>query len=148
MDPIRIKIKLGKNGTEPTYATDGSGCFDIYSAESVPDFYKTKIISTDLHVEIPPGYVMLIFGRSGHGFKDDIRLSNCVGVIDSDYRGEVLVKLIRDIDSPKTVYLQGFKKGDRIAQALIIPFQKVTFEVSKMLNETTRGVGGFGSTGT
>lgn len=88
---------------------------------------------------------MLIFSRSGHGFTHGIRLSNCVGVIDSDYRGEVSVKLQSD-----TVLPYGALKilrGDRIAQALILPIPKIEFEEVSNLTETQRGANGFGSTG-
>jgi dUTP pyrophosphatase len=85
---------------------------------------------------------MLIFSRSGHGFKDALRLSNCVGVIDSDYRGEVMVSLRADGEAcPK------IRTGDRIAQAMILPVPAVEFEEVEDLTETARGAGGFGSTG-
>lgn len=86
------------------------------------------------------------FSRSGHGFKHNVRLANCVGVIDSDYRGSVKVKLIADAtpdDSPGLV----IKPGDRVAQALVLPVPRVVFEEVAALSETERGAGGFGSTG-
>lgn len=86
---------------------------------------------------------MFIFSRSGHGFKSDTRLSNCVGVIDSDYRGEVMVKLTCDSARSSLVV----SNGDRIAQAVIIKYDQVEFEESDDLSETERGAGGFGSTG-
>ena len=85
---------------------------------------------------------MLLFSRSGHGFKSDIRLSNCVGVIDSDYRGEVCVKLKSDGSSNLLV-----KSGDRIAQFMIISLAQCKIIEKDQLGETKRGAGGFGSTG-
>ena len=84
---------------------------------------------------------MMIYSRSGHGFNWGVRLANCVGVIDSDYRGEVKVKLQAD-GCAMTV-----SKHDRIAQAMIIPVPKVQFTEVEALSETVRGAGGFGSTG-
>lgn len=146
---MKVKVKkLVEDAVLPTYATEGSGCFDIYS---LVDTYVSKgdpqIISTGLSFEIPENHVMLIFSRSGDGFKRDIRLSNCVGVIDSDYRGELLIKMTRDEN------LHGDHEGkvkylDRVAQGLIIPIPKVEFEEAEELSDTERGHNGFGSTGT
>lgn len=141
---MQIKTKrLTPEATLPTYATDGSGCFDIYASDA-GDIYESTVFSTGLSFEIPEGYVMLVFSRSGHGFKNDIRLANCVGVIDSDYRGELKVKLTND---SKYRLFFTVNKGDRIAQALIIPYEKVQFLEVDDLSETERGTGGFGSTG-
>ncbi len=90
---------------------------------------------------------MLIFSRSGHGFNHNARLANCVGVIDSDYRGEVLVKLSMDDEfcDPETeLYI---RPGDRIAQAMLVQVPRCEFEVVEQLTITERGAGGFGSTG-
>ena len=86
--------------------------------------------------------MLLIYSRSGHGFKNDIRLANCTGVIDSDYRGEVKVKLTSDGDCDFAV-----NAGDRIAQAMLIPVPKVELMAVTELSDTERGTGGFGSTG-
>src|SRR5690606_14138784 len=93
--------------------------------------------ATGLAFEVPPGWVMLIFSRSGHGFNSNTRLANCVGVIDSDYRGEVKVKLTSD---------GGFLKvydGDRIAQAMLVPAVAVQLVEVDKLSATDRGEGGF-----
>jgi dUTP pyrophosphatase len=127
----------------PTYATDGAGCFDIYSAEE--DIVKagsSRIFDTGVQFEVPENYVMLVFSRSGHGFKHDIRLGNCTGIIDHDYRGNLMVKLRSD--DTTSLYID---VGDRIAQAMIIPFSKVHFTVVDELSETVRGSGGLGHTG-
>ena len=138
---INVK-KLHPDATLPTYGTAGAACFDL-SVVTIEGWGLSKATyGTGLSFEIPKDHVMLVFSRSGHGFKDDIRLSNCVGVIDSDYRGEVKVKLRGDgYESPH------FKQGDRIAQAMILPIQQVSFALVDELSDTDRGTGGFGSTG-
>lgn len=89
---------------------------------------------------------MMVYSRSGHGFKHNTRLSNCVGVIDSDYRGELLVKLTMDDECLNTDVELEVIPGDRIAQAMLIPIERVSFELVDELSETKR-TGGFGSTG-
>ncbi len=141
---IKVKIKrLNAGAIMPTYGSSGAACFDLYSMTDGHVGMIPVMLDTGLAFEIPEGYVMLVFSRSGHGFKDGVRLINCVGVIDHDYRGAVKVKLHKD------TYGSGLdiKKGDRIAQAMIVPFPKVGFEWSDELSDTERGVGGFGSTG-
>lgn len=142
---MNIKIKkLHPDAVIPTYATNGAACFDLHSIWECFIRHENSVpIPIGLAFEIPVGHVMLIFSRSGHGFAHNVRLSNCVGVIDSDYRGEVMVKLHKDESgSPMEV-----RKGDRIAQAMIIPIKQVDFSVVDELSETDRGEGGFGSTG-
>lgn len=143
---INVK-KLHPDAKMPIYATHGAACFDLHAilvryGRQVVD--TNKEFRTGLSFEIPDGYAMLIFSRSGHGFKNDTRLANCVGVIDSDYRGEVLVKLTADSRSDNLLYVHD---GDRIAQAMIIPIPRVQFTEANELSETVRGNGGFGSTG-
>ena len=141
---IRIQ-KLHPAASLPRFATAGSACFDLQAVEpgEVGACGGTHNFRTGLAFEVPASHVMLIFSRSGHGFKHDVSLSNCVGVIDSDYRGEVQVKLRND-----SALRYGFEAGDRIAQAMIIPLPAVELELSDDLTETQRGTGGFGSTGT
>lgn len=152
---MKIKIqKLHENAVTPTYAHAGDACFDLYAASvgnystlGLPIYKGAPVVcGTGLAVEVPEGHVMLVFSRSGHGFHHDIRLANCVGVIDAGYAGEVMVKLTCDDeneDSPP--YL--VKPGDRIAQAMIIPVESVEFQVVEQLALTERCAGGFGSTG-
>lgn len=141
---MELKIKkLSPDARTPTYATDGSACFDIYSS-SYGMVADNETFSTGLSFEIPKGCVMLVFSRSGHGFKSDIRLANCVGVIDSDYRGELKIKLTNDCSDG---LFFSVCVGDRIAQALLVPYPKVSFVEVDSLTETERGTGGFGSTG-
>ena len=139
---INFKRTDGKAQT-PTYATDGSGAFDFYALDSkmiMPQ--SSSILRTGISVEVPEGYVMLIFSRSGHGFNSNIRLSNCVGVVDSDYRGEVMISLYNDA---QVNYLAS--TGSRIAQGILFPVEKVEFVEVESLSETDRGMHGFGSTG-
>ena len=150
---MKVKVKkLHPDAKLPVYSTEGSACFDISALEldNIPSMSgrqlftdDTTVIRTGLSFEVPKDHVMLVFSRSGHGFKENVRLSNCVGVIDSDYRGELMVKLIKDAPSHNTL----INKGDRIAQAMIIPVQQVQFELVNELSDTTRGTNGLGSTG-
>ena len=141
---MQVKVKkLHKEAKLPTYATEGSACFDLYATEGNRADIAPAVVGTGLAFEIPKGHALLLFSRSGHGFTQDVRLANCVGVIDSDYRGEVKVKLTNDNKFYKAFYI---KEGDRIAQGMIIPVPAVEF-VEGELSDTARGDGGFGSTG-
>ena len=140
-----VKIKLLTDTARvPTYATDGSAAFDIYAdeAEWVQYGQYTKI-STGISIEVPAGHVLKVYSRSGHGFKNGVRLVNCVGIIDSDYRGEIMVGLACD-SSYDSLYIN---HGDRIAQGIIMPVEKTNFIVADELSETVRGTNGFGSSG-
>lgn len=143
----------------PQYQTDGAACFDLHSVSLATNIYpdSAETIGTGLSFEIPPDHVMLVFSRSGHGFKNDVRLSNCVGIIDSDFRGEVMVKLRNDQpleigfgslgeEAMDIKYLR-VNPFDRIAQAMIIEARKVKLVEVNELTHTARGTGGFGSTG-
>lgn len=141
---MQVKIKkLHPHAKVPAYQTHGAACFDIQSTETgaVPARHAYTF-STGLAFEIPEGYAMLVFSRSGDGFRRGVRLANGVGVIDSDYRGELLVCLHNDSLHPKHVVA-----GDRIAQAMLVPSPAVTFTVVEELSGTERGTNGFGSTG-
>lgn len=146
-----LKVNLCRPGAKmPAYATQGSACFDLY----VPDghtcvlrYDEPVVVPTGLKFDIPKGYVLLIYSRSGHGFKNDIRLSNCVGVIDSDYTDEVMVKLIQDVEVPypRTYFIN---PGDRIAQAMLMPVQQVELvQIDEPPVQKGNRTGGFGSTG-
>jgi dUTP pyrophosphatase len=157
---MKIKIKaVHQNAVMPTYATDGSGAFDLYAATTKAssgygvtaraEVGKPVTCGTGLAFQIPADHVMLIFSRSGHGFKHGVRLSNCVGVIDSDYTGEVMVQLVQDIldDGTENPIATHVNVGERVAQAIVIPRPACTFEWADDLDKTGRGAGGFGSTG-
>jgi dUTP pyrophosphatase len=149
---LKLKIKKihQKDMPEPitpTYATDGSGCFDIYAycPNASINMYSntTAFFDTKLEFEIPEGYAMKVYSRSGHGFKHNVSLVNGTGIIDSDYRGEVKVGLVAGLTTdPLRV-----KHGDRIAQAMLVPVEQVEFEVVQKLSDTKRGKGGFGHSG-
>lgn len=141
---MKVKIEqLYKGAMEPTYGAPGAAAFDLYAAQDgVVEAYAMAVIKTGLAFEIPQGYVMRVYSRSGHGFKNGVRLVNCVGVIDSDYRGEVMVGLKND--GPTMMWV---RQGDRIAQAIIEPVERIEFEWADELSSTERGQGGFGSTG-
>lgn len=139
---VRVQ-KLHPDAVLPTYASDGAACFDLRTIEAGEvGAYQANTFRTGLAFEIPDGHVMLVFSRSGHGFKHGLRLANCVGVIDADYRGEVMVRLRND--GPIRF---GFEPGDRVAQAMILPVPSVEMGEVAELSTTQRGAGGFGSTG-
>ena len=141
---VRIK-KLNERAVIPTYGSAGSAGGDLYSAEEnditvAPG--QTAFIGTGLAVEIPQGLVGLVYARSGLACKKGLAPANKVGVIDSDYRGEIKVALYNHGKEPQTV-----AKGERIAQLVIAPFVFAEYEETDDLADTARGEGGFGSTG-
>lgn len=147
MSTLKIK-RLHPDAIIPKHATAGSACFDLHAVCEGPIIirpYCQENIHTGLAFEVPTGFVMLVFSRSGHGFKNDTRLANCVGVIDSDYRGEVMVRLSRDFSAVSNALT--VNNGDRIAQAMLLPVPAVALVEVDELGETERGEGGFGSTG-
>ena len=135
--------KIHPNAQLPTKGSGAAGGYDIYMPQigSVNPFEK-ELFPLGFAAEVPPGYVALILPRSSTGAKKGLELINTCGVIDSDYRGEVKVKLRNDSDMPFVV-----TTGDRIAQAEIVPAWQHDFAVVGDLSETERGEGGFGSTG-
>lgn len=146
---INLRVmKLQEEAFLPQYATPGAACFDLHAC--LPDNdaaictgpNPSVIVPTGLAFAIPEGHVMLVFSRSGHAFKQDTRLANCVGVIDSDYRGELMVKLTKD--GPGSLF---FTHGERVAQAMVVPLPRVELIEVDELDDTERGTGGFGSTG-
>ena len=142
---LRIK-KLDERATVPTYGTEYSAGADLYNLEgetvTIPA-HSTYLIHTGISAEIPEGYCGLIFARSGLASKRGLAPANKVGVIDADYRGEIMVALHNHTDRTQTV-----EGGERVAQLAIVPFLKVEFELADELSDTVRGAGGFGSTGT
>lgn len=147
-DLMNVRVKrLNENAKLPTYATDGSACFDLYACEDVTlPVLSTKKVPLGLAFEVPKGHVMLLFPRSSTGLNTPLRMSNSVGVIDSDYRGEVCC--LYDNEGVNSSYIDHrIRKGDRIAQGMIIPVEQVSFLEVDGLSETERGNGGFGSTG-
>jgi dUTP pyrophosphatase len=138
---MKVKFKkLNENAKAPYQGTAGSAGFDLYATSKQRiDLYHTKF-GTGLAVEIPEGYVGLVFPRSSC-YKQGMLLSNCVGVIDSDYRGEITAVFI----GTDAEYC--YNVGDRICQLVIMPYPQVEFVEAAELSETARGAGGYGSTG-
>lgn len=139
---MQVKIKrLSDKATLPTKAHATDAGYDLYAASSSVDKDYNIVYGTGVAVEIPTGYVGLVFPRSSIASKD-IMLSNSVGVIDSGYRGEIMAKFKR-----VTGELDSYQVGDRIAQLIIIPYPEVTFVEVDELSESDRGEGGYGSSG-
>ena len=139
-----MKIKrLDERAVIPKRGSASAAGYDIYSIEEtiIPQG-ETRLIKTGLSMEIPENYFGGVFARSGLAVKEGIRPANCVAVIDSDYRGELMVPLHNDSKEERTI-----TAGERIAQLVILPFLSVEFEETDELSETERGNGGFGSTG-
>lgn len=133
----------------PSYKTDGAACFDICACLDWPVDLSPEsnvIIPTGWAVEVPPRYALLLYSRSGLSLAG-MRLGNCVGVIDSDYRGEIKVILYADEISPP-VLRHHIDHGDRIAQGMLVSVPTVEIVTADDLSTTKRGSGGFGSTGT
>lgn len=145
---MELKIKkLHPKAILPTYGSAGAAGADLYALPDgepvVINPGETVFIHTGLSMAIPEGYVGLNFARSGLASKQGLAPANKVGVIDSDYRGELMVALHNHSDTPRTV-----EPGDRVAQFLIMPVITACFTEVDTLDETQRGAGGFGSTGT
>lgn len=142
-----LKVKrLNELAKLPQYASLGAACFDISAAIDeavcvVPG--EAIVVPTGLSVEVQEGFALMLYSRSGHGFKNNIRLSNCVGIIDSDYRGEIMASIYNDGHSQFEI-----QPGDRILQGFVVSAQQIEIEEVSELTETERGTGGFGSTGT
>jgi dUTP pyrophosphatase len=129
----------------PTYATEGSAGMDIFAAVETDLTVrggKTVLVPTGFSMELPQGFEAQIRPRSGLAIKHNIGLMNAPGTIDSDYRGEVKVILTNFGNEDFTVH-----RGDRIAQMIISRYERIVWEESGILNDTSRGAGGFGSTG-
>ncbi len=141
--PQLLVQKLREDARFPEYATDGSACFDFFATTDMGVDGHGAHVPTGLAFAIPEGWAMLIFSRSGHGFKKGVRLVNCVGVIDSDYRGEVQIGLVCDRDGSS----YQVKAGDRVAQGMLVPVNYVEMVEAADLGQTERGTGGMGSTG-
>ena len=151
---LKIKALSPKIGTEiplPSYATAGSAGLDLRACIDAPVYLpgtdtglpNSAMVPTGIAIQLPGSeYVALVYARSGLAVKHGVTLSNCVGVIDSDYRGEVVVGLL---NSSKEAYT--IQPGERVAQLVIMPVVQADVVVTDVLDETERGAGGFGSTG-
>ena len=138
--------KLDERAIVPTYGSDFSAGADLYAitdGDIIIESGETKLLHTYLAMEIPEGFGGFIFARSGLASKKGLAPANKVGVIDADYRGEIMVALHNHSGVPKTI-----SNGERIAQLVIMPFIAAEFVECSELSETVRDKGGFGSTGT
>ena len=141
---INVK-KLDDKAILPTYGTEFSAGADLYACLEEPVKVlpgEAYLVHTGLAMEIPAGYAGLIFARSGLAVKQGLAPSNKVGVIDADYRGEIMVSLYNHSKEARQI-----SPGERIAQIVITPFLAAQWEEVQELKETQRGAGGFGSTG-
>ena len=142
-EKIKVKIqRINEDAVIPTYAHSSDAGADVNSVEEVTlAGGETKIVKTGFKVAIPKGYEIQIRPRSGISYKTPLRIANCVGTIDSSYRGEVGVIIWNSGAEPYTI-----KKGEKIAQMLIAPTPMITWEETEVKEDTDRGTGGFGST--
>ena len=143
---VNVKIKrLDENAIVPTYGSEFSAGADLYYVGNEPltiEAGKTELVHTGIAMEIPEGLVGLIFARSGLATKRSLAPANKVGVIDSDYRGEIMVALHNHSNQAQTI-----EAKERIAQLVLVPYIAAAFEETDELGDTARGAGGFGSTG-
>ena len=143
---LRVNIKkMHQDAVTPSYAKDGDAGMDLVATSIISETTTDVTYGLGIALEIPYGYVGLIFPRSSIR-KYDLSLTNCVGVIDSGYRGELQATF------KKNNWLKGnesekYQVGDRVAQIIILPYPQILFVESEELSETERGSGGFGSTG-
>ncbi|MBU1298860.1 MAG: dUTP diphosphatase [Bacteroidetes bacterium] len=151
MSHNKIQIRIARVNPQvtdiplPSYATTGSAGIDIYAAvedKLVISPNQTRLIPTGFQIELPQGYEAQIRPRSGLAINHNIGILNSPGTIDSDYRGEVKV-ILRNFGNTDFVV----RRGDRIAQMVVAPYVRVTWEEVKRIEETERGNGGFGHTG-
>lgn len=144
---MEIKIKrLNEKAIIPTRGSEQAAGYDLYACilgNVKIEPHTTVKVGTGLSIEIPEGYFGAIFARSGLATKQGIRPANCVGVCDSDYRGEYIVALHNDTSKVKII-----EPNERIAQLVVMPYLSVNFKEVEELSDTERGEGGFGSTGT
>lgn len=158
---LNIKVKrLSETATLPTYGSTKAAGMDLYAdlgytqaryvdgLRPVPNYvtirpHTTAKISTGWAIQPPEGYAGFIFARSGLATKRGLRPANCVGLCDEDYRGEYIVALHNDTDDDQIIH-----HGDRIAQLVFMPYEQAELIEVEELDETERGCGGFGSTGT
>jgi dUTP pyrophosphatase len=140
---LKINVKkLVPEAVIPSYAKPGDAGMDLVATSVGIDEYNNTVYGTGIAIEIPEGYVGLIFPRSSNA-KTDLYLTNHVGVIDSGYRGEIMFKF----RATRTTFPKEYKVGDRVGQIIILPYPQVAFIETDELSSTERGEGGFGSTG-
>ena len=142
---VEIK-RLREGAVIPTYGSAQAACCDLYACMEDSIMIKphqTVMIGTGLAIKPPAGHYGAIYARSGMATKKGLRPANCVGICDEDYRGEYIVALHNDTEGIELI-----QPGDRIAQLIFVPYQQFVLREVDELDETERGAGGFGSTGT
>ena len=139
---VRVK-KLHENAVIPAYGKPGDAGLDLTATSIEKDSYGNVVYGTGLAIEIPAGYVGLIFPRSSNS-KTDLYLTNHVGVVDSGYRGEIMFKFRAN---PSLINAVIYQVGDRVGQLIIIPYPQIELTEASELSDSERGEGGFGSTG-
>ena len=139
-----MKIKLLSDKAKvPTRGSEEAAGWDLYAAtDAIIPPHSTVKVSTDIAIEIPAGYFGAVFARSGLATKQGLRPANCVGVIDSHYRGPIIVAIHNDSNNVQIIH-----HGDRIAQFMLAPVIETSFEEVSELSDSDRGEGGFGSSG-
>lgn len=146
MQKIQLKVKkLLPEAKLPAYGSEFAAGADLYALTDGEVTFlpgETKFVHTGIALEIPEGYAGLVYARSSLACKRGLAPANKVGVVDSDYRGEIMVALHNHSDKPQTI-----GNGERIAQLVVAPFLRAEFFQSETLGESERGAGGFGSTG-
>ena len=147
MEKLTVRIKkLHEKSVLPTYGTEAAAGADLYALLDAPEETiapgETKLIHTGIAIELPTGLAGFVYARSGLSTKRGLAPANKVGVIDPDYRGEVLVALHNHGKVPQSI-----SNGERVAQLLIAPYVTACFEEADSLSDTVRGEGGYGSTG-
>lgn len=138
--------KISVDAKLPTRGSANAAGYDLYACIKEDGLvikpHESAMIGTGLKIAVPTGYFGAVFARSGLACKAGLRPANCVGVCDSDYRGEYTVCLYNDSNEERIIF-----SGDRIAQLVVLPCQEIEFQVVSALEDTDRGAGGFGSTG-
>ncbi len=143
MMKVNVK-KLNEHAKLPAYGSEFAAGADLYAAEGAEiPAGETRFVHTGVAVELPAGTVGLVYARSGLASKQGLAPANKVGVIDCDYRGEIIVALHNHGKEARSVSI-----GDRVAQLVVAPYYVCEFEEAEALSSTVRGIGGFGSTGT
>lgn len=144
--PQSVKVRRVHEAAKlPVYGSVGAAAADVHTISNVAvtiEPGRAVLFDTGLQFEIPVGYELKAYSRSGHGFKHGIRLSNCTGILDSDYRGNLMVSLYNDSDKPYVV-----EPFERVCQVQVCKAVQHQFYDAQELTETVRGTGGFGSTG-
>ena len=146
-EKVKVNIKKLSNSAKiPTHGSKEAAGYDLYADLDedmvILEPHTNALIGTGISMAIPDGYFGAVFARSGLATRENLRPANCVGVIDQDYRGEIKVAVHNDSNVERFI-----NKGDRIAQLVIMPYLAVSFNEVEKLNTTSRGSGGFGSTG-